>query len=439
MKKIVILGMLLLLCSLPLQAEMSEIGSLRIWSAPDHVRLVFDADAQIDHKIFTLDNPHRVVLDLKNTRITGKLPKPEADNQFIRNLRSAVRNEHDVRVVLDLSMAVKPKSFLLKPNLQYGHRLVVDLYDKQGSLASRSSKPVKSVEDAGQRDVIIAVDAGHGGEDPGAEGGRGTYEKDVVLSISRYLVQMINQQQGMKGILIRDGDYYLGLRKRIAKARQARADLFVSIHADAFNDPRVMGSSVYTLSRSGASNEAARWLAEKENSADLVGGVSLEDKDEMLASVLLDLSQIGTLEASSAAADRVLRELKKLGKTHKRRVQQAGFVVLKSPDIPSMLVETAFISNPEEEKRLRSPVHQRKIALALLNGISGYFDYQPPPDSWLAAQQVKRMAKRHVIARGDTLSEIARQYQVSLNRLRTANDLTGDRIRIGQVLRIPES
>ncbi|MEN8179727.1 MAG: N-acetylmuramoyl-L-alanine amidase [Pseudomonadota bacterium] len=439
MKKLVTLLILLLLWSLPLQAKLSEVGSLRIWSAPDHVRLVFDADSQIDHKIFTLDNPHRVVLDLKNTRITKHLPDPEAGNKFIRKLRSATRNQRDVRVVLDLNRAVKPKSFRLKPNRQYGHRLVIDLYDRKGSAANRATRPVKTVEEAGQRDVIIAIDAGHGGEDPGARGKHGTYEKDVVLAISRHLVRMINQKKGMKGVLIRNGDYYLGLRKRIEKARLARADLFVSIHADAFRDSRVRGSSVYTLSRSGASNEAARWLAEKENSADLVGGVSLEDKDEMLASVLLDLSQIGTLEASSAAADRVLRELKKLGKTHKRRVQQAGFVVLKSPDIPSMLVETAYISNPDEERRLKSPVHQKKVAKALLNGIGSYFEYQPPPGSWLAAMQMKKMAKRHVISSGDTLSEIARQYQVSLNRLRTANALKGDRIRIGQVLQIPGS
>ncbi len=439
MKKIVTLLILLLVWCLPLQARQSEVGSLRIWSAPDHVRLVFDADSLIDHKIFTLDDPHRVVLDLKNTRIPKHLPEPQADTRFIRKLRRAVRNKNDVRVVLDLNRAVKPKSFLLKPNRQYGHRLVIDLYEKKGSAAKRSSKPVKSAVEAGHRDVIVAIDAGHGGEDPGAKGKHGTYEKDVVLAISRRLVKMINQKKGMKGVLIRDGDYYLGLRKRISKARRERADLFVSIHADAFHDSRVRGSSVYTLSRSGASNEAARWLAEKENSADLVGGVSLEDKDGMLASVLLDLSQIGTLEASSAAAQRVLRQLKKLGKTHKRKVQQAGFVVLKSPDIPSMLVETAFISNPDEERRLKSPTYQKKVAKALLDGIVSYFEYQPPQGSWLAARQMQRMAKRHVISNGDTLSEIARQYQVSLNKLRTANALKGDTIRIGQVLHIPGS
>ncbi|MEW8498545.1 MAG: N-acetylmuramoyl-L-alanine amidase [Candidatus Thiodiazotropha taylori] len=313
---------------------------------------------------------------------------------------------------------------------------MVDLYDGKNGIKRRNG-PVKTAKKAntnGHRDVVIAVDPGHGGEDPGARGRKGTYEKDVVLAIGRKLVKMLNQQKGMRAVLIRDGDYYLGLRKRIAKARAHQADLFVSIHADAFRDPKVRGSSVYTLSRSGASNEAARWLAERENSADLVGGVSLEDKDDMLASVLLDLSQIGTLQASSEAASRVLTELKTLGKTHKRKVQQAGFVVLKSPDIPSMLVETAFISNPDEERRLRDPKHQNKVARALMKGIRDYFKYQPPPGTWLAANQRTR---KHVISSGDTLIAIANRYQISVKRLRHVNDLKNDTIRIGQVLQIP--
>ncbi|MEW8383193.1 MAG: N-acetylmuramoyl-L-alanine amidase, partial [Candidatus Thiodiazotropha taylori] len=334
--------LILLISALPLQAKQSEITGLRIWSAPDHVRLVFDANGKVNHKIFTLQGPDRLVLDLKNTSLTKHLPDPTKENKIIRGMRTAKRNDHDVRVVFDLNSSVKPKSFSLRPNREYGHRLVVDLYDGKNGIKRRNG-PVKTAKKAntnGHRDVVIAVDPGHGGEDPGARGRKGTYEKDVVLAIGRKLVKMLNQQKGMRAVLIRDGDYYLGLRKRIAKARAHQADLFVSIHADAFRDPKVRGSSVYTLSRSGASNEAARWLAERENSADLVGGVSLEDKDDMLASVLLDLSQIGTLQASSEAASRVLTELKTLGKTHKRKVQQAGFVVLKSPDIPSMLVET---------------------------------------------------------------------------------------------------
>ncbi|MEJ2610375.1 MAG: N-acetylmuramoyl-L-alanine amidase [Candidatus Thiodiazotropha sp.] len=428
--------LLMLISSLPLYAKQAEITGLRIWSAPDHVRLVFDANAQLAHKIFTLKAPDRLVLDIKKVTLTKHLPDPTKKSKIIQRIRSAVRNKSDTRVVFDLNRAVKPKSFLLKPNRKYGHRLVVDLYDAKGAASHRnqSVKTIKKTTTVGDRDVVIAIDPGHGGEDPGACGKKGTYEKDVVLAIGRKLVKLINNQKGMRAVLIRDGDYYLSLRQRIAKAREKKADLFVSIHADAFRDRKVRGSSVYTLSSSGASSEAARWLAERENSADLVGGVSLEDKDEMLASVLLDLSQIGTLQASSEAASRVLSQLKTLGKTHKQSVQQAGFVVLKSPDIPSMLVETAFISNPQEEMRLRDPKHQGKVALALMEGIRDYFKFQPPPDTWLAANQLPR---KHVISSGDTLLEIANRYQVSVNRLRNVNDLKSDIIRIGQVLQIP--
>jgi N-acetylmuramoyl-L-alanine amidase len=436
MRKRHLLLLLLLLCSLPLYAKQSQVTGLRIWSAPDHVRLVFDADSQISHKIFTLKAPDRLVLDLRNTTLTEHLPDPTKENKIIRGMRSAVRNKRDMRVVFDLNSRVKPKSFSLKPNREYGHRLVVDLYDGKAT-THKPSQPVKTAKAPGQRDVVIAVDPGHGGEDPGARGRKGTYEKDVVLAIGRKLAALINKQPGMRAVLIRDGDYYLGLRKRMVKAREHQADLFVSIHADAFHDSKVRGSSVYTLSRNGASNEAARWLAERENSADLVGGVSLEDKDDMLASVLLDLSQIGTLQASSAAANRVLKQLKTLGKTHKRRVQQAGFMVLKSPDIPSMLVETAFISNPQEEKRLRSAKHQQKVAMALMKGIRDYFKFQPPPGTLMASNQARLSPRRHIISRGETLSAIANRYQVSVSRLRNANELKSDTIRIGQVLQIP--
>ena len=422
----------------PVLAKQSQVNSLRVWSAPDHVRLVFDADSPIEHKIFTLKDPHRLVLDLKQTHLTENLPVPSNENKLLKGMRTAKRNERDVRVVFDLTGAVKPKSFLLKPNREYGHRLVVDLYDHK-IMQRKQRAPVKIDKRSGERDVIIAIDPGHGGEDPGARGQRGTYEKDVVLAIGRHLVKELNRQRGIRAILIRDGDYYLQLRKRIEKARQAQADLFVSIHADAFHNPKVRGSSVYTLSRRGASSEAARWLAERENSADLVGGVSLEDKDDMLKSVLLDLSQIGTLQASSEAADRILGQLKTLGKTHKRRVQQAGFVVLKSPDVPSILVETAFISNPDEERRLRSKTHQKSIAKAISKGIVKYFKYQPPPGTWLAANQERKQPRSHIISAGETLSGISKQYRISVNRIRRANELKNDTIRIGEVLQIPGS
>jgi len=425
---------MLLLVSLPLFARSVEVNNLRVWSAPDHVRLVFDTSAPVDHSLFSLKNPDRLVIDIEDARFTGKLPSAKSANPVVRRLRSAARKNGDLRVVLDLKGRVKPKSFVLKPNRQYGHRLVVDLYPRNAS-AGTVTKPVKRAEYKGLRDVIVAIDAGHGGEDPGARGQGGTYEKTVVLAIARKLERLIKKEPGMRPVLIRRGDYYLGLRKRMQLARQKRADLFISIHADAFRDPRVRGSSVFTLSSRGASSEAARWLAERENSADLVGGVKLEDKDDLLASVLLDLSQTATREASHQVARKVLGQLKRMGKTHKQQVQQAGFMVLKSPDVPSILVETAFITNPREERKLKDTRHQQKMAEAIMRGIRSYFEQMAPPGTLIAS----RAPRKHVISRGETLGRIAQQYQVSLNKLRTVNKLSGDRIRVGQVLRIPET
>ena len=355
--------------------------------------------------------------------------------------------------MLDLTQGAKPKSFSLKPNEKYGHRLVVDLYEQGAATAKTASrapakqntvKPlstaaigkaatVKStlqVADTPFRELVVAIDAGHGGEDPGAVGRRGTREKTVVLAIARKLAELIKKEPGMRPVMVREGDYYIGLRQRINKARKHNADLFISIHADAFRDRRAHGSSVFVLSNRGASSEMARWLAAKENSADLAGGVSLDDKDDVLASVLLDLSQSASREASHEVASNMLGELKRVGKTHKSTVQSAGFMVLKSPDIPSILVETAFISNPTEETNLRSSRYQAKLAKAMLNGIRDYFDNNPPPGTL-------RVARKHTIKRGDTLSEIAAAYQVSLTSLRGFNSLKSDRLKVGDTLRIP--
>ena len=285
------------------------------------------------------------------------------------------------------------------------------------------------------RDVIIAIDAGHGGEDPGALGPRGTREKDVTLAISRKLAGLVSAEHGMRAVLIRDGDYYVGLRKRIRLAQKHKADLFVSIHADAFTDDRVRGSSVYTLSQKGATSKAAKWLAERENSSDSIGGIELEDKDPVLVKTIWDMMQNATMEHSRIAAGTVLASLGDVGAVHNPKVQQARFAVLKAPDIPSMLVETAFISNPDEEARLRDRKHQARIARAVLSGIKQYFRRYPPPGSRLSESGKPRS---HTIGRGDTLLEIARHYDVSLSSLRSANQLDGDHIRIGQVLTIPE-
>lgn len=420
----------------PAIAGQAVVEGVRLWAAPDHTRLVFDTNAHVGHKVFPLHNPERLVIDVQNTRLKGDLPKISKASRDIRRLRSAQRNGRDLRVVIDLKGPVRAKSFMLKPNQKYGHRLVVDLAAKQAAKPKAvTAIPARNDKSARGRDLIVAIDAGHGGEDPGACGPGGTFEKDVVMQISRKLKKRIDAEPGMRAVLVRNGDYYIGLRKRIEKARDARADLFVSIHADAFRDPKVRGSSVYTLSQRGASSEAARWLAAKENSADLVGGIDLDEKDDLLASVLLDLSMSATMESSREAANRVLGKLRGLGKTHKRSVQHAGFQVLKAPDIPSMLVETAFISNPVEEARLKDGKHQDRVAKSLATGIRDYFRTHPPAGTWMAQQA----PRRHVISRGDTLSTIAQQYRVRLTELRTANKLRGDRIRIGQVLTIPES
>jgi N-acetylmuramoyl-L-alanine amidase len=428
--------LILVLVSSLANAGSLQVEGVRLWAAPDSTRVVLDVSGPVEHRLFTLKGPDRLVVDLNNTSIDSTLTRTVTRGGLVNGLRSGPRNKRDLRLVLDLKGPVKPKSFILKPNQQYGHRLVIDLFDNKSAPATTPSAPkqVKAASEPSQlRDLVIAIDAGHGGEDPGARGRKGTREKDVVLAIARRLAALIEKEPGMRPVMIRDGDYYIGLRKRIEKARSHRADLFISIHADAFRDSRARGSSVYVLSQRGASSEMARWLAARENAADLVGGVSLDDKDDLLAEVLLDLAQNATLEVSAEVADSVLEEMKQLGRVHKRDVQHAGFVVLKSPDIPSLLVETAFISNPSEEQRLRSSRHQQQVARAILVGIRSYFASNPPPGTLVAASG----GRKHVIRRGDTLSHIAQRYGVSMKSLRSTNKLKSDNLLVGKVLTIP--
>jgi len=424
-----------------------DFQGVRLWAAPDHTRVVFDTSGSVNHKVFSLQNPDRLVIDVTSGRVAKSMDTKQVSGGLVKGVRAAQNKKDTLRIVLDLKQAAKPQAFSLKPNKQYGHRLVIDLYDAAGSgnktasrtvsqsasqVAAQTAGPlkVKAAAPTASRDLVIAIDAGHGGEDPGAIGRRGTREKTVVLAIARQLAELIRKEPGMRPVLIREGDYYIGLRQRMDKARKHNADLFISIHADAFRDRRARGSSVFVLSRRGASSEMARWIAAKENAADLAGGVSLDDKDDVLAGVLLDLSQSASIAASHEVASNMLGELKRIGKTHKSDVQRAGFVVLKSPDIPSILVETAFISNPDEENNLRSKQHQAKLAKAMLSGIRDYFDNHPPPGTL-------RVARKHTIKRGDTLSDIAAAYQVSLNSLRGFNSLKSDTLRVGDTLRIP--
>ena len=369
-----------------------DVHAVRLWAGPDNTRIVLDLSGRAQHSLVVLGNPERVVLDVPGARLGSGARAPAAIGA-IKQVRMAQRPSGELRIVFDLSHAVRAKSFLAEPNRQYGYRLVIDLAG-----VSAPDTPVK-VEHArpDARDLIIAIDAGHGGEDPGAIGKNGTREKDVVLAIARALAQRVNSEPGMRATLTRDGDYFVPLRDRMRRARAQQADLFVSIHADAIRDRSVDGSSVYILSPRGATDEASRWLAERENASDLIGGVSLDDKGDVLASVLLDLSQSASLSASQVAAEQVLHQLNLVGEVRKPQVQQARFMVLKSPDIPSMLVETAYISNPQEERRLRGAAQQAKLAAAIHQGLRAYF-YADPPSGTRIAELAAAGTPRQVLA-----------------------------------------
>jgi N-acetylmuramoyl-L-alanine amidase len=452
MKKCLLALLLLLFLAAEVAAD-AEINGVRSWTAPDRTRLVFDMSNTVEYELMDFEGMNHVSLRMKQSALKAEMPQFKS-HKLIESIRSDAR-EGDVLVSIGLRSDVKLKSFQLDPNGPYGHRLVLDLYASSPdetqeadtpapAVASAPSaskpvhdKPVLTLEDVRGRDIVIAIDAGHGGEDSGAVGYRGTYEKKVVLQIAKKLKELVDAEPGMKGVLVRTGDYYIPLRKRMQIARKHRADFFVSIHADAFRDKRARGSSVFVLSNKGASSEAARWLANSENQADLVGGVSLDDKDNVLASVLLDLSQAATMQVSHEVAQQTASNLGRIGKMHSRNVQKARFMVLKSPDIPSMLVETAFISNPEEEQKLRDPKHQKRIAKAVLTGIRTYFHNSPPPGTWLASRDKVQPAGQYVIAPGDTLSAIATRHEVSLAQLKNLNKLESNLIRVGQVLKIP--
>lgn len=441
-----------------------KITGVRVWKAPDNTRMVFDLSGPVEHNLFTLQNPSRVVIDIPGTDKSPSLDTLDTkDASPVVNVRSAQQPGNLLRVVLDLNKDVKPKSFLLKPNAQYGYRLVVDLYDTSPSAPmpaaapAPASTPASAISTAtpvprapinGGRDIVIAIDAGHGGEDPGAIGPSGVREKDVVLQIAKRLQQTLSAEKGIKPVLVRTGDYFMPLASRRETARQKhRADLFVSIHADAFSNRKAAGASVFALSRSGATSTLARVLAEKENASDLIGGVSLDDKDDTLASVLADLAMEGSMEHSMKVGNHVLQQMGRVAHLHKKRMEQAGFAVLKSADIPSILVETGFISNPTEERNLRSQAHQTKLAQAISRGIIQYFDQHPPPGTYFALRkegggsaQAALDARHHRIERGETLSHIAERYQVSLASLMRYNALSDPGlVKVGQVLRIPNS
>jgi N-acetylmuramoyl-L-alanine amidase len=382
-----------------LAAAQAQVIATRIWPARDYTRVTFESRAALDYSLFALKDPERLVLDLNAEDADGLIAAlqtrvAEAD-PYIATLRVALNRPGVTRVVLDLKAEVRPQVFALKPIADYGHRLVLDLYplvppdplvallELNGQLAARGGEATpRSVV----RLATVVIDAGHGGEDPGARGRRGTLEKDITLLIAKRLKALIDAEPGMRAVLTRDGDYYLSLQARVEKARAVKADLFVSVHADAFIRPHARGSSVFTLSQR-PSSEAARWLAKQENDSDLVGGVSLDTRDPYLKQVLVDLSQTATHDHSMKLAGAVLSELGHINTLHKAEVERAGFAVLKAPDVPSILVETAFISNPQEERRLKDERYQDKMARALLAGIKRFFSVHPPRPQGPLAQR----------------------------------------------------
>ncbi len=414
-------------------AESAKVQDIRLWASPESTRVVLDLTAPTSYTVFTLAGPERIVIDLEAARADiSALRLPEGAG-IVRAVRLGKRGNEGLRVVLDVSATVQPKSFLTPPNETYGHRLVVDLGLEQ------APRPVKVASGDGQRDIVIAIDAGHGGEDPGAIGKAGTREKTVTLAVARRLAEIIDAEPGMRAVLTRTGDYFVKFENRIARAREAKADLFVSIHADAFVNRAVRGSSVYVLSTRRASSEAARMLADRENAADLIGGVSLHDKSDVLASVLFDLSQNAAISASRDAATRVLAELDQVGQLKKSEVQHASLIVLTSPDVPSMLVETAYISNPDEERRLRDRDYQGRLASAIHAGVRRYFYDNPPPGTQLAilAARARGQALRHVVSPGETLGDVAGRYAISVDELRQQNRLETETVASGTILEIP--
>ena len=429
------------LCLMEVAYASTSVDGLRVRPSPERTRVVFDLAQPAEHKIFTLGNPDRVVIDISGADLAVDVGELKLDGTQISRVRASRRNAgKDVRVVFDMIRAVEPRSFVLEPIMQYGDRLVIDLYDKDLPKAQNVGKSVKTIQH--RRNVIVAIDAGHGGDDPGAIGPTRLYEKDVVLGIAKDLAALFNKEPGFKAVLVRKGDYFIALRKRTEIARESQADVFLSIHADAFKTPKVSGASVYAISQRGATSETARWLAEKENRSDLiggVGGVSLNDKDDLLAGVLLDLSMTESLSRSLEMGNAVLEQLGKVNKLHKKRVEQASFAVLKSPDIPSILIESGYISNPGEERRLGDRAHQGKLAKAIFEGVRSRIFSSPPTGSYLAwiKQGQNGPQVTHVIKRGDTLSEIAQRYRVSFEQLKAINGLRSDTIRIGQKLKIP--
>ena len=448
-----------ILCMLPASVFAADIESLDIWRSPDFTRVVIDVSKRPEYSVFVLEDPHRVVIDIRDSRMNAALQGLDMEGSPVTAVRSGSRNQTDTRIVLDLSSPINPSSYSLPPNAEHGERLIIDLYDagtQAPALApatmsgdqDASVAPVEPViaESASRRNIVVAIDAGHGGSDPGAIAKDGhMQEKDIALAISRAVAERIRAMPGFEPVMIRDGDYYVQLQQRPQLARQKRADIFLSIHADSHATSRAEGMTIYALSQSTAEDENIRRVTEKENSSDLLGGnsgdTSLRNVDDDLALTLLDLSMAWSIEQSMAAGSYILNATGNVARLRRDVPQQGNFWVLRSPDIPSLLIETGYLSNPAEARRLASADYQRKLADSIVQGVMNYFYERPPEGTLIAWQKANNQGpdRQYVVTRGDSLSLIAQRHNLSLSQLRSANSLRGDTIQVGQTLSIPGS
>ena len=410
----------------------NSIDGIRLWPAPENTRVVFDLKDVPEYTYFTLTNPQRLVIDFKDSKNTVSLASLADNDKRINKIRlSRTKDKSTTRIVLDLRQEFPLTVFPLAPAGQYGNRLIVDINDKAGS-------EVEKIEPAKLRDIIIGIDAGHGGEDPGSIGNRGTYEKQVTLAISKQLQSLINQEKGMKAVMIRTGDYYVDLDRRTELARTNQVDFLVSIHADAFSTPQPSGASVWVVSNSRAESELSRWLDNRQLNSELLGGgggVIKNTNDDNLALALADMSREHSLDVSIGVSKNVLAQLDKITKLHKSTTQYKSLAVLKASDIPSILVETGFISNHAEENRLISSAHQAKLANAIHSGIKSYFLQHPLADSYFASIGFLK----HKVSNGESLSVLSKRYNVSIDELKNFNNLNSNMVRIGQTLKIPRA